>query len=78
MIPIQTNRLRSNRVSLARFGIKDTQLAVDRLPDGGLVLHEAVALTATELAHLRDPGAVEALDRAWEDVAAGRVHPLPD
>lgn len=24
------------RVSLARFGLKDTQLVVDRLPDGGL------------------------------------------
>ncbi|HEX9864148.1 MAG TPA: hypothetical protein VGC03_04195 [Acidimicrobiia bacterium] len=32
-------------VSLARFGVKSTQLVVASLPDGGLVLHEAVALT---------------------------------
>lgn len=39
------------RVSLARFGVKSTQLVVDSLPDGGLVLHEAVALTPAEAAH---------------------------
>ena len=61
------------RVSLARFGVKSTQLVVDSLPDGGLVLHEAVALTPAEVAHYRDPDAVAALERGLSDVAAGRT-----
>jgi hypothetical protein len=61
------------RVSLARFGLKDTQLVVDRLPDGGLVLQQAVALTPAEAAHYRDPAAVAALERGLADVEAGRI-----
>ena len=61
------------RVSLARFGLKDTQLVVDRLPDGGLVLQKAVALTPAEAAHYRDPAAVTALDRGLADVESGRT-----
>lgn len=61
------------RVSLARFGLKDTQLVVGRLPDGGLVLQQAVALTPTEAAHYRDPAAVAALERGLADVEAGRI-----
>jgi hypothetical protein len=60
------------RVSLARFGVKSTQLVVDRLPDGGLVLHQAIALTAAEAAHYRDPAAMTALDRGLGDAKAGR------
>lgn len=61
------------RVSLARFGLKDTQLVVDRLPDGGLVLQQAIALTPAEAAHYQNPEAVEALDRGLADVEAGRT-----
>jgi len=61
------------RVSLARFGLKDTQLVVDRLPDGGLVLQRAVALTPAEAAHYRDPDAIAALERGWADAEAGRT-----
>jgi hypothetical protein len=61
------------RVSLARFGVKSTQLVVDSLPDGGLVLHEAVALTPAEAAHYRDPAAVATLDRGLSDAEAGRI-----
>lgn len=61
------------RVSLARFGVKSTQLVVDSLPDGGLVLHEAIALTPAEAAHYRDPAAVAALDRGLSDAEAGRI-----
>lgn len=61
------------RVSLARFGVKATQLVVDSLPDGGLVLHEAVALTPAEVAHYRDPAAVAALERGLSDAEAGRI-----
>jgi hypothetical protein len=60
-------------VSLARFGVKSTQLVVDSLPDGGLVLHEAVALTPAEVAHYRDPAAVAALERGLSDAEAGRT-----
>jgi hypothetical protein len=58
---------------LARFGLKDTQLVVDRLPDGGLVLQQAVALTPAEAAHYRDPAAVAALERGLADVECGRT-----
>lgn len=61
------------RVSLARFGLKDTQLVVDRLPDGGLVLQQAMAVTPAEAAHYQNPEAVEALDRGLADVEAGRI-----
>ena len=61
------------RVSLARFGVKSTQLVVDSLPDGGLVLHKAIALTPAEVAHYRDPDAVAALEHGLSDAAAGRI-----
>lgn len=61
------------RVSLARFGVKSTQLVVDTLPDGGLVLHEAMVLTPAELAHYGDPGARAALERGLADARAGRT-----
>ena len=61
------------RVSLARFGLKNMQLVVDRLPDGALVLQEAIALTPAEAAHYRDPVAVAALERGLADYTAGRV-----
>ncbi|MFV1961134.1 MAG: hypothetical protein ACC658_04810 [Acidimicrobiia bacterium] len=61
------------RVSLARFGIKATQLAVDSLPDGGLVLNPAVALTPAEANHYQDPSARTALEHGFADAQAGRV-----
>ncbi len=61
------------RVSLARFGLKATQLVVDSLPDGGLVLHPAVALTPAEANHYQDPSARAALERGFADAQAGRV-----
>lgn len=62
------------RVSLARFGLKDTQLVVDRLPDGGLVLQRAMAVTPAEAAHYQNPKAVDAFERGIADVEAGRIH----
>ncbi|MGH9052592.1 MAG: hypothetical protein ACRDWX_06235 [Acidimicrobiia bacterium] len=61
------------RVSVARFGFKSTQLVVDELPDGGLVLHQAVALTPTEAAHYLNPKAVAALDQALAELDSGEV-----
>lgn len=61
------------RVLLARFGLKGTQLVVDQLPDGGLVLHRAVALTPTEAGHYLNPEAVSALDRALREVEEGEL-----
>lgn len=61
------------RVSLARFGLKSIQVVVDPLPDGGLVLHPAVALTPAEATHYSDPSAQAALERGLSDVKAGRV-----
>lgn len=64
------------RVSLARFGIKDTQLVVEELPDGGVALHPAVVMTPAEARHYTDPEAVAALNRALEAAAAGDTQPL--
>lgn len=61
------------RVSLARFGLKATQLVVDSLPDGGLVLHPAVALTPAEANHYQDPSARAVLEHGFADAQAGRV-----
>jgi len=61
------------RVSLARFGIKDTQVVVDQLPDGGLAMHRAIALTPAEARHYGDPIAQEALEGGLKDARAGRV-----
>jgi len=64
------------RVSLARFGLKDTQLIVDPLPDGGLVLHQAIALTPAEAAHYQDTEAISELKRGLADAQSGRVKSL--
>lgn len=61
------------RVSLARFGIKDTQVVVDQLPDGGLAMHRAIAMTPAEARHYGDPRAQEALERGLTDAEAGRI-----
>lgn len=68
------------RVSLARFGIKDTQLSAEATDDGGVILRPAVVLTAAELQHYTDPEAVAGLDRALRSVAEGKLkeRPLPD
>lgn len=64
------------RVSLARFGLKDTQVVVDSLPDGGLTMHPAIAMTTAEARHYNDPAAQVTLNRGIEDAKAGRVRTL--
>ena len=61
------------RVSLARFGLKSTQVIVEQLPDGGLVINRAVALTPAEAAHYLNKNAVAALDQALGEVEAGAL-----
>ena len=61
------------RVSLAWFGLNATHLVVDSLPDDGLVLHPAVALTPAEANHYQEPSARAALEHGFADGQAGRV-----
>ncbi len=61
------------RVSLARFGLKATQLVVDSLPDGGLVLRPAVALAPVEADHYQDLSARAVLEHGFADAQAGHV-----
>jgi hypothetical protein len=61
------------RVSLGRFGFKSTQVVVDQLEGGGLVIHEAVALTPAEAAHYSDPKAVNSLNEALRQAKAGET-----
>lgn len=64
------------RVSLGRFGLKSTQVVVDQLEGGGLVIHEAVALTPAEAAHYADPKAIDTLNEAWRQAKAGKTRDL--
>ena len=61
------------RVSLARYGFKDTQLVAEEIEDGGLVLYPAVLLTPAEVRHLGSPEAVDALERALASVERGDI-----
>ena len=61
------------RVSLAKLGFKDTQLSVETLEDGGIVLRPAIVLIAAEARHYEDPDAVAALDRALRSRAEGDI-----
>lgn len=61
------------RVSLAKLGIKDTQLVAERLADGGVALHPAIVTTPAEARHYSDPDAVELLDRALAAARSGGV-----
>lgn len=64
------------RVSLARFGIKDTQLLVEELEDGGVVMHRAVVMTPAEARHYSNPEAVAQLERATTSARDGDVRAL--
>jgi len=63
------------RVSLARFGIKDTQMVVEELEDGGIALHRAVVMTPAEARHYANPAAIELLDRALTSAEGGKTRP---
>ena len=64
------------RVSLAKFGFKDTQLLAIQKEDGSITLEEVVPLTKAELEHFTDPKAMEALQRAWDQAKSGRTEPF--
>lgn len=64
---------RRGRVSLARFGIKDTQLVVEELEDGGLAMYPAVIMTPAEARHYANPDAVAKLDQALASAKSGNV-----
>ncbi len=64
------------RLSLARFGFRAMQVAIDLTDDGGLLIHPAVAMTAAEAAHYGDPEAVRLLEQALHSTQEGRMSPL--
>ena len=61
------------RVSLAKLGIKDTQLVAELLADGGVALHPAIVMTPVEARHYSNPDAVELLDRALAAAESGDI-----
>jgi hypothetical protein len=67
---------RRGRVSLARFGIRDTQLIVEELDDGGVALHPAIVMTPAEARHYANPEAVAAFDAALASAREGDVHSI--
>ncbi len=64
------------RVSVAKFGFKDTQLLAVQNDDGSITLEEVVPLTRAELEHFTDPAAMEALQRAWNEASEGKARPF--
>ncbi len=64
------------RLSLARFGFRSMQVAIDFTDDGGLVIHPAIAMTAAEAAHYGDPEAVRLLEQAMRSAQGGHLSPL--
>ena len=64
------------RISLAKFGIKDTQLIVEELTDGSLAIHPAVVMTAAEARHYKNPQAIAALDRALASASEGNTRSM--
>ncbi len=64
------------RVSVARFGFKDTQLLAVQNDDGSITLEEVVPLTRAEIEHFTDPAAMEALQRAWTQANEGDARPF--
>lgn len=63
------------RVSLAKLGIKNTQLVVERLADGGIALHQAIVMTPAEARHYSNSDAVEQLNRSLAAARDGEVLP---
>lgn len=61
------------RVSLARYGFKDTQVVIDERPDGSLVITEGVVLTMGELEAIYGSDHVRALERALGQASNGDV-----
>lgn len=61
------------RVSLAKLGIKDTQLVAERLADGGVALHPAIVTTPAESRHYSNADAVDLLDRALAATKSGDI-----
>jgi len=61
------------RVSLARFGIKDTQLIVEALEDGGIAMYPAVVMTPAEARHYSNPEAMAQLDQALSAARSGNA-----
>ena len=64
------------RVSLAKFGYRDTQLLAIQNDDGSITLEEVVPLTRAELEHFTDPESIEALQRAWDQASKGEARPF--
>jgi hypothetical protein len=64
------------RISLAKFGYRDTQLLAIQQDDGTITLEEVVPLTRAELEHFTDPKSIEALQRAWDQAGKGETKPF--
>jgi len=61
------------RVSLAAYGYRDQDVAVDELDDGGLLIYPAVVLTPPEIRHYSSEDAIAALEAGIQSRVEGRV-----
>ena len=64
------------RISLKSFGFEDTDVVVETMSDGSLVISRAVVLTEAEARHYNSPEAVRALDAGLRSMKDGRLRPL--
>lgn len=66
------------RISLAKYGMKNMDVVVEKLPSGqGVTIQPAVVLTEAEAAHFGSPEAIETLARGLADARAGRTSKMP-
>ncbi len=56
------------RVSVARFGFKDTQLLAVQNDDGSITLEEVVPLTRAEIEHFTDPAATRCKEVLFSEI----------
>ena len=61
------------RVSLAKYGLKNTQVVIDEEPDGTLHISQPIVLTTSEIARLFGEEHASAVERGLRDVVEGRV-----
>jgi hypothetical protein len=64
------------RISLKSFGFEDTDVVVETMSDGSLVISRAVVLTEAEARHYNSPEAVRALDAGLRSLKDSPTRPM--
>lgn len=63
----------NGQVSLACFGIKNTQLMAEERENGSISLLPTTGMSPAEVEHYRDPEAVARLEKAFAEAREGKL-----